>query len=138
MGNTITAFTWDAEAGAMEEIQMISTLPEGYTETSHTAEVRAHPSGKFLYGSNRGHDSIAVFSIDQASGMLTAIEQVSTQGKTPRNFDLDPTGQYLFAENQRTSNVVTFAVDQETGKLTPTGQVLNVPMPACLRWVPVS
>lgn len=138
MGNTITAFTWDAEAGVMEEIQMISTLPEGYTEISHTAEVRAHPSGKFLYGSNRGHDSIAVFSIDQASGMLTAIEQVSTQGKTPRNFDLDPTGKYLFAENQRTSNVVTFAVDQETGKLTPTGQVLSVPMPACLRWVPVS
>ena len=138
MGNTITAFTWDAAMGAMEEIQMISTLPEGYTETSHTAEVRAHPSGKFLYGSNRGYDSIAVFSIDEASGKLTAVEQVSTQGETPRNFDLDPSGKYLFAENQRTNNVVTFAIDQETGRLTPTGQVLNVPMPVCLRWVPLS
>jgi len=138
MGNTVTAFKWDAETGAMEEIQMISTLPEGYSETSHTAEVRAHPSGKFLYGSNRGHDSIAVFSIDQATGKLTAVEYASTQGETPRNFNLDPTGQYLFAENQNTNNVVTFSIDQETGKLTPTGQVLNVPKPVCLRWVPLN
>lgn len=138
MGNTVTAFNWDAAAGAMEEIQMISTLPEGYSETTHTAEVLAHPSGKFLYGSNRGHDSIAVFSVDQATGKLTAVEQTSTQGKAPRNFNLDPSGKFLFAENQNSNTVVTFAIDQATGKLTPTGQVLNVPRPVCLRWVPLS
>ena len=138
LGNTVTAFRWDAERGAMEEVQMISTLPEGFTETSYTAEVLVHPSGKFLYGSNRGHDSIAVFSIDLATGNLTAIERTSTQGETPRNFNLDPTGKYLFAENQNTHTVVTFSIDQQTGKLTPTGQVLNVPRPMCLRWVPLS
>lgn len=138
MANTVTAFNWDAARGAMQEIQVISTLPEGYAETTHTAEVRAHPSGKFLYGSNRGHDSIAVFSVDQATGMLTAVEQVSTGGKAPRNFDLDPTGRYLFAENQNSNTVVAFEIDQASGKLTPTGDVLNVPRPVCLRWVPVS
>ena len=117
---------------------MISTLPDGYSETTHTAEVRAHPSGKFLYGSNRGHDSIAVFSIDQATGKLTTGEQTSTQGKAPRNFNLDPSGKYLFAENQNSNTVVTFAIDEATGKLTPTGQVLDVPRPVCLRWVPLS
>ncbi len=138
MGNTVTAFNWDAAAGTMEETQMISTLPDGYSETTHTAEVRAHPSGKFLYGSNRGHDSIAVFSIDQATGKLTTVEQTSTQGKAPRNFNLDPSGKYLFAENQNSNTVVTFAIDEATGKLTPTGQVLDVPRPVCLRWVPLS
>ena len=138
MGNTVTAFNWDAGRGAMEEIQMISTLPEGYSERTHTAEVRAHPSGKFLYGSNRGHDSIAVFSIDTATGKLTSLGQTSTQGEAPRNFNIDPSGRYLFAENQNTHTVVGFEIDQETGTLTPTGQVLNIPRPVCLRWVPVS
>ncbi len=137
MGNTITAFNWDAPRGAMEEIQMISTLPEGYTETTHTAEVRAHPSGKFLYGSNRGHDSIAVFSVDPATGKLTSVEQTLTGGQAPRNFNLDPAGKYLFAENQNSNTVVGFEIDQQTGKLTPTGQVLNIPRPVCLRWVPL-
>ena len=135
LDSTVTAFQYDAERGAMEVIQTISTLPEGYEETSHTAEVVAHPSGKFLYGSNRGHDSIAVFSVDQATGKLTSVEQVSTQGKTPRNFALDPTGAYLFAENQATDDVFQFRVDQETGRLTPTGQKLSVGAPVCLRFV---
>ena len=137
MGNTVTAFMWDAQRGTMEEAQMISTLPEGFTETNHTAEVLTHPSGKFLYGSNRGHNSIAVFSIDPATGKLTTIERISTQGETPRNFNLDPTGTYLFAENQDTHTVVTLSIDQQTGRLTPTGQVLNIPRPVCLRWVPL-
>ncbi len=135
LDSTVTAFQYDAERGAMEVIQTISTLPEGYEETSHTAEVVAHPSGKFLYGSNRGHDSIAVFSVDQATGKLASVEQVSTQGKTPRNFALDPTGAYLFAENQATDDVFQFRVDQETGRLTPTGQKLSVGAPVCLRFV---
>ena len=102
MGSTVTAFRYDAEGGTMKEIQMISTLPDGYEGANHTAEIRVHPSGRFLYGSNRGHDSIAVFSIDESSGELTAVERVSTRGKTPRNFNLDPTGKYLIAENQAT------------------------------------
>ncbi len=138
MGNTVTAFRYDAERGTMKELQMISTLPDGYSETTHTAEVRAHPSGKFLYGSNRGHDSIAVFSIDTATGKLTSLGQTSTQGEAPRNFNIDPSGRYLFAENQNTHTVVGFEIDQETGTLTPTGQVLNIPRPVCLRWVPLS
>ncbi len=137
MGNTVTAFQWDAERGTMEEVQMISTLPEGFTEINHTAEVLTHPSGRFLYGSNRGHNSIAVFSIDPATGKLTAIERISTQGETPRNFNFDPTGRYLFAENQNTHTVVTLSIDQQTGRLTPTDQVLNIPRPVCLRWVPL-
>ena len=138
MGNTVTAFRWTAESGAMQEIQMISTLPKDYSGTDNsTAEVLVHPSGKFLYGSNRGHDSIAVFSIDPTSGKLSAVDHTSTQGKTPRNFNLDPTGRYLFAENENTHTVVGFAIDPETGRLTPTGQVLSIPRPVCLRWVPL-
>jgi 6-phosphogluconolactonase len=138
LGNTITAFRWDVEYGTMKEMQMISTLPEGFNESNTTAEVLVHPSGKFLYGSNRGHDSIAVFSIDPASGKLTIIEHTPTQGRTPRNFNLDPSGKYLFAENQGSDTVVTFSINQQTGKLTPTGQVLHIPYPVCLRWVPLN
>ena len=135
LDSTVTAFSYDAERGAMEVIQTISTLPEGYEERTHTAEVVAHPSGKFLYGSNRGHDSIAVFSVDEGTGKLTSVEQVPTGGKTPRNFALDPTGMYLFAENQATDDVFQFSVNQETGRLTPTGQKLSVGAPVCLRFV---
>ena len=135
LDSTVTAFQYDAERGAMEVIQTISTLPDGYTERTHTSEVVAHPSGKFLYGSNRGHDSIALFSVDEATGKLTSVEQVSTQGETPRNFALDPTGAYLIAENQATDNAVVFSVDQDTGRLTPTGQTLDIPAPVCLRFV---
>ena len=135
LDSTVTAFSYDAERGAMEVIQTISTLPEGYEERTHTAEVVAHPSGKFLYGSNRGHDSIAVFSVDEGTGKLTSVEQVPTGGKIPRNFALDPTGMYLFAENQATDDVFQFSVNQETGRLTPTGQKLSVGAPVCLRFV---
>ncbi len=135
LGNTITVFKWDVEYGTMKEIQMISTLPGGFNESNTTAEILVHPSGKFLYGSNRGHDSIAVFSIDPASGKLTIIEHAPTQGRTPCNFNLDPNGKYLFAENQESDTVVTFSINQDTGKLTPTGQVLHIPYPVCLRWV---
>ncbi|MCS6863066.1 MAG: lactonase family protein, partial [Abditibacteriales bacterium] len=92
MGNTVTAFHYDAQKGILTEIQTLSTLPQGYTDVSHTAEVQVHPSGKFLYGSNRGHDSIAIYSIDQNTGRLSLVNIVSTQGKTPRNFGIDPTG----------------------------------------------
>jgi len=93
-----------------------------------------HPSGRFLYGSNRGHDSITIFAIDQATGALSLIGHESTQGQTPRNFGLDPKGAYLYAANQRSDTVVTYRIDQETGKLTPTGQVLQIPIPVCVKF----
>jgi 6-phosphogluconolactonase len=120
----------------MKSIQTISTLPEGFTETNNTAETEVHPSGRFLYVSNRGHDSIAVFSIG-GDGKLTFVEHVSTQGKTPRNFVIDPTGTYLLAANQNTDNIVQFRIDQKTGRLTPTGTVLTVDAPVSMLFLPV-
>jgi 6-phosphogluconolactonase len=133
---TVTAFSYDAEKGAFAELQTLSTLPDAERgEGQSTAEIRAHPSGKFLYGSNRGHNTIAVFAVDPEKGTLTLVENVSTQGETPRNFNLDPTGKFLIAENQRSNNIVVYSIDQESGKLTPTGQTLNLGSPVCLRFV---
>ncbi len=135
--STVTAFHWDAGQGALREIQTISTLPEDFTERTSTAEIEVHPSGKFLYGSNRGHDSIAVFAIDGSSGKLTAVERTSTQGKTPRSFAIDPTGQFFFAVNQNSNNLVLFRIDQQTGRLTQEGESLQVPSPVCVKFVKV-
>ncbi len=96
-----------------------------------------HPSGKFLYGSNRGHHSIVVYTIDQKTGTLTYVSNHSTQGETPRNFFIDPTGTYLLAENQGTDTIVVFQINQETGKLKPTGQIVDVPSPVCVRMLAV-
>jgi 6-phosphogluconolactonase len=137
MGNTVTAFSYDAARGALNTLQTITTLPQGYTQTSYCAEVLMHPSGKFLYGSNRGHDSIAVFAVDPVKGTLTTVEQVPTQGKTPRNFRIDPAGNYLLAENSESDSIVVFRIDSKTGRLTPTGQVVKVSSPVCVRFVAV-
>jgi 6-phosphogluconolactonase len=136
MGNTVTAFSYDAAQGVLRELQTISTLPRDFKGENTTAEVQVHPSGKFLYGSNRGHDSIAVFAIDARTGTLTPSEHVLTQGRTPRNFAIDPTGSYLFAANQDSNNIVVFGIDSQTGHLTPTGQVLEAPSPVCVTFVP--
>ena len=137
---TVTGFSYDADAGKLTSMQTISTLPgDGEVEKGFsTAEIVAHPSGKFLYGSNRGHDSIAIYTIDENSGKLTHVGNESTQGKTPRNFALDPTGAYLLAENQGSGTIVLFGIDQDTGKLTATGQVLNVANPVCIRMIPIA
>ena len=131
---TVTAFDYDPAQGTLQEIQTITTLPGPAERGYSTAEVVAHPSGKFLYGSNRGHHSIAMFTIDQNTGRLTAIGHESTRGETPRNFAIDPTGTYLFAENQGTDTVVVFRIDQETGRLSATDTVIEVPSPVCLRF----
>ena len=112
--------------------KIISALPHDFSGISYAAEIMMHPSGKFLYVSNRGYDSIAVFSIEQRTGELNLIQHVSTQGKTPRNFAIDPTGQLLLAANQNSDNVVTFRIDRESGKLTPTGYALEIPTPVCV------
>jgi 6-phosphogluconolactonase len=132
IASTVTAFAYSLEHGILEEMQTISTLPKEFSGNNSTAEIEAHPNGRFLYGSNRGHNSIAVFTIDSSKGTLTQLEQVPTQGKTPRNFAIDPTGAYLFAANQGSDNIVVFRIDQKTGGLSPTGNVLEVPSPVCV------
>ena len=116
-------------------MQTISTLPKDFNGENSTAELVVHPSGRFLYGSNRGHDSIAVYAIDSAKGMLTLLEDVPTLGKEPRNFALDPTGAYLFAANQNSNTVVVFQVNPATGRLTPTGEKIAVFSPVCVTFV---
>lgn len=124
------------EDGVLFRTQTISTLPDGYDENNTTADVHVSSDGRFLYGSNRGHDSVAVFAIDAESGYLTPIQHVQTGGSTPRNFALDPTGRFLLAANQRTDNIVVFVRDAETGLLEESGQSLSVPAPVCLRFLP--
>ncbi len=137
LNSTVTAFDYDAAKGVLKELQSIGTLPKDFTGNSSTAEVQVHPNGKFLYGSNRGHDSITIFAIDAKKGTLTLVDHVSTQGKVPRNFGIDPTGQFLLAANQNTNNVVVFRIDAKTGRLTPTGQSVEVGAPVCVKFVKV-
>jgi len=136
ISSTLTAFTFDARHGTMSEVQTISTLPSGFTGNSTCAEVQMHPSGKFVYGSNRGHDSIAAFAVEAKSGRLTLLEHQSTGGRTPRHFTLDPTGAWLLAENQASDSVVVFRVDPKTGRLIATGQTVEIPSPVCAVFVP--
>lgn len=132
LDNTVTAFAYDAATGRLDTIHTVPTLPEDFTEDNTTAEVRVHPSGRFVYGSNRGHDSIAVFGVDPETGRLEPRGWTSTQGNTPRNFNLDPTGGFLIAANQQTDTLVVFRVDPEAGTLEPTGQIVDVPTPVCV------
>jgi 6-phosphogluconolactonase len=109
-----------------------STLPEGYSGQNTTAQVVVHPSGQFVDSSNRGHDSIAIFAIDQTTAHLTPRGHESTQGHTPRNFNIVPEGRFLFAANQDSDTLITFRVDGRTGRLAPTGQVVSVGSPTCV------
>jgi len=135
---TVTAFACDSKRGSLTEIQTLSTLPAGESVKPgySTAELFTHPSGKFLYGSNRGHDTIVVYAIDQKSGRLTLVEHVSTQGKIPRSFGIDPAGRWLLAANQNSDSVAVFRIDAKTGRLTPTGQTIEVGAPVSVTFVP--
>jgi 6-phosphogluconolactonase len=133
LASTITVFAWDAERGTLKELQTVPTLPDGFSGESFTAEVQVHPSGRYIYGSNRGHDSIAVFVV-RSDGTLKPVEHVKTGGQTPRNFGIDPTGSYLFAANQRSDSVTLFRIDGETGRLSQTG-TLAVPSPVCVKFL---
>jgi 6-phosphogluconolactonase len=132
MGSLITVFAYESERGMLQPLQMLSTLPSDFAGSSTAAEIVVAPSGKCVYASNRGHDSIVILAMDPATGMLTPVDWVSTQGKTPRHFNLDPAGSFLYAENQDSATVVTFRVDPTTGRLTPTGHVVGAGSPACL------
>jgi 6-phosphogluconolactonase len=130
--STVSAFAYDGERGALQIVQTVSTLPDDFAGPNSTAQIVAHPNGRFLYVSNRGHDSIATFAVDGETGRLRALGHEPTQGQTPRNFNLDPTGAYLLAANQNSNTVVSFRVDQETGRLQPTGRSLDVMAPVCV------
>lgn len=135
IANTVTAFRYGADRGVLETLQTISTLPEGYEGKSYTAEVQVHPSGRFVYGSNRGHNSIAMFRVDEKTGRLTSLGQQSTGGKSPRNFGIDPSGRYLLAANQDSGNVVVFRIGGDSGKLEPAGIEIEVPKPVCVKFL---
>jgi len=136
MQSTVVTYAYDAANGTLSELQIVSALPKGFARTSEAAEIEMHLSGKFLFASNRGDDSIAVFAVDPKDGTLTPVEIDSTGGKTPRNFVLDPTGAWLLAANQDSDDIVVFRVDSRSGHLTRSGEALHVPSPVCVRFVP--
>jgi len=137
MAHTVTVFSNDAASGKLQSIQTVTTLPKDFTGRNDDAEIRIHPSGKFLYASNRGDDSIATYAIDQAKGTLTPVAITHTGGKEPRSFEIDPTGALLFAANQKSDNIAVFKIDAKTGQLTPTGKVLDVGAPVCIKFLAV-
>jgi 6-phosphogluconolactonase len=137
MGNTVTAYSYDADKGALKEVQTIGTLPSDFKGKSYTAEVVVHPSGKFLYGSNRGHNSIAIFSIDPKTGKLTAVGHQAKDIKTPRNFNIDPSGKFLVVANQDGDSLIVYRIDPQTGELAPVGEPVEVPKPVCVKFVPM-
>ncbi|EDY20691.1 6-phosphogluconolactonase [Chthoniobacter flavus Ellin428] len=134
MGNTVTVLRWDKEGGTMHTIQTVPTLPKDFSGQNTTAEIALHPNGHFLYASNRGHNSIAVFAVGE-NGRLSFVEHASTKGKTPRNFAFDPTGRWLLAANQDSNDIFVYRVNSYTGKLTPTAQRVRVGAPVCVAFV---
>jgi 6-phosphogluconolactonase len=129
--STVTVFA-NGEENPYRSVQEISTLPKGFTGRNDAAEIAVHPGGKFLYASNRGQDTIAIFAIDTEKGTLTHIASTPTGGREPRHFAIDPTGHYLLAENQNSDTIVEFRIDATSGKLSSTGEVTHVPSPVCL------
>ncbi len=132
---TVSAFAYDSASGALTEVQTITTLPNAFDGSNSCAEVRVHPSGKFVYGSNRGHDSIVVYRVDPARGTLTFVEHETADIKTPRNFNIDPTGKFCLVANQGGDSVVVFRINQKTGALEPTGLKISIARPVCVRFL---
>jgi 6-phosphogluconolactonase len=137
LASTVSSFQFDTATGAMTLVGTVSTLPDDFTGNNSTAEIRVHPNGRYLYASNRGHHSLALFTIDEATGAVTRKANFSTQGETPRCFAIAPGGQYLLAANQGTNDVVVFEVNDSTGELSGTGRKLSVGMPVCVDYLAV-
>jgi len=135
LDSSLTTFKYNAAQGTLAAFESVSTLPRDFTGQSFCADIHVSKSGRFIYGSNRGHNSIVVFAIDPRSGRLNLVEHVSTEGKWPRNFTIDPTGKFLLVANQHTDNVVLFRIDEQTGRLTSTGQTTEIPIPVCLQFL---
>lgn len=132
MGATLVAYDYETQRGALTPVQTVATLPADFTGEKWAAEVRVHPNGRFVYASNRGHDSIAVFAVEATTGRLTLVEIVPSGGKVPRNFDLSPNGKWLVCAHQESSNVTVFRVDSATGRLTRTPHTIDIPMGVCV------
>ncbi len=132
LSSTVTAYAYVPDAGTLEVLQTISTLPAAFDGENYTAEIQVHPSGRFVYGSNRGHDSIAIFAVDEGTGQLEPIAQVLTNGSWPRNFAIDPTGSYLLAANQNSDNISVFRIDPDTGLLHATAAGVSIDAPVCI------
>jgi 6-phosphogluconolactonase len=137
MASAVHVFSRNASTGALTHLQAISTLPAGFTGEDNSAEIECDRSGRFLYASNRGHNSITVFRIDEGAGTLTTIQNISTEGNLPRNLKIDPTGRHLLAANQKSDNIVVFDIDAQSGKLTATKQVLKVSQPVCIQFLAI-
>jgi 6-phosphogluconolactonase len=135
LASTVTTMTWDANRGRLTSGPSVPTLPQDFSGTSTTAEIALHPNGRVLYGSNRGHNSIAVFHAAD-DGSLTRAQVVSTRGRTPRHFAIDPSGRWLIAANQDTNALAVFSVDQGSGALTAHGDLVEVPSPVCVLFLP--
>jgi len=135
MASTITVFNYDSGNGRLKEVQTISTLPADFKGRNSTAEVVVDPSGRYLYGSNRGHDSIAVFSIDQDGGKLEFLQHRSTGGNSPRNFCLSPDGKFLLAANQRSDNLLVFPLDEASGEILDPVEKISLKAPVCIRFM---
>jgi 6-phosphogluconolactonase len=138
MGSTIIRFGWDAHCGILTQYETVSALPSDFKGISTCAEILVHPNGKFVYATNRGHNSVAVFTVDVGTGRLSLIQHISTQGKTPRNCEFDPTGHWLLVSNQDSDNAVVFRIAPDTGRLTQAGDPVKVPAPFCERFLPVT
>lgn len=135
--STVVAFDYDAKAGTLREIQTLSALPADWSGKSWAAHILVHPSGRFLYASNRGHDSIAIFAIDEKTGRLAVVGHEPTQGKNPRNFGIDPSGIWLLVANQNADSLVLFRINPKTGRLEDRGFKAEAPSPVCVRFVPI-
>ncbi|MBN1642829.1 MAG: lactonase family protein [Anaerolineae bacterium] len=135
LDSTIIACAFVEARGSMRPLQTLPTVPAGFDGENWCADVHVSPCGRFLYGSNRGHDSIAVFAIDPEDGRLTPLGYTSTQGRWPRNFAIDPHGRFLLAANEKSDSIVVLRIDGETGALAPTGIAVDVPVPVCVRFV---
>ena len=135
MKSSVTAFAFGRETGALRDPRTVSNLPDDFSGVDNSAEIETDAVGRFLYASNRGHDSITIYAINPASGALTMVDRVPTQGKIPRNFEIDPTGRYLFAANQESDSIVVFSRDAETGRLKALTEV-HVSAPVCIRFLP--
>lgn len=137
LGNSVIRYGWDSEHGILTQHESIPALPEAFNGTSYCAEILVHPSGNFVFATNRGDNSIAVFAVEAETGRLTPVEHISTKGKTPRNCEIDPTGKWLIVSNQGSDGVVVFRIDQKSGRLSLTGDPVPVPAPFCERFLSV-
>jgi len=134
LDSTMTVFHYDAERGILQEVQTISALPEGFEGTSYCADVHVSLDGRFVYGSNRGHDSIVIFAVEKETGKLSCVGHEPTRGSFPRNFALSPDGELLLVANQKSDNIVAYTVNRETGLLSFTGEITEAPIPVCIKF----